>query len=972
MLRSGRAAFLAVLATLAAIPSGGAPFPIQRVTDNDADELATFRRAPVTSRGQILFVTADDTIWLFDGTSPAQPVQTLPAPGDEVESTSFTLGSGAIPGQVIGGWRRGTGYGNVSVDGAAVATIMLNPESVSIRDGCVFMVLQDGTQHAFQIDPTTGARTQLSSGTVDVGAGRIFTSGCKAVWTWQATNADPVDLQFWNGTSTSTLDTNVDSTPSFSGPFIVYSKFVGGVQQVVVVDTTDSSPSPVQLSAETDPTKYLAPQTDGRHVVWRRSNADGSDATLVLSGGLVFPTGPLAAIDAERPFQLDRGQLLWKSGSGAFRYDDGRVTHPIDPSPATTFTNPWLVDGFISFVGQFSGGGSDVDTEVFRITLTAPDDAEQPSPPLHIEAVPGAGEVTVSWDSILGADSYNLYVAEQTGVTKDNYASLAGGMRVVGVTSPHTLSGLASNTSYTFVVTAVEGATEGSGSREVSATLIGSLAWTAASGAPASSWYSAAADSGDAHFVYAGAAGAVYRSVDGGLGWSEALSGATTGGSRIAGLAVDGGNVFANVMSIADIWKSANHGISWTSILEADGFGELQGSLALDPTDGQVIYAGDFQLAGYGTGDSLVIKSIDGGANWVHAPEGPELGDEIHAYAIAVDPNAPATVYAGGSGTPNLARSADGAASWASGQIVGAGQVNSIAVDPRNGNVVWASTRDHGVYRSDDRGVSWVARNGGLTGLAGGEFVTGEGFNSILVDPHDSGYLHLGAGNGYWYSIDGGENWVPANGGFGTTPYIYALALTPARRLVAATDSGLFILSIAGAPVVETIDPDSGDVAGGTDVTISGKNFQPGAGVTIGGSVASSIVFVDRQTLTATTGPHSVGAADVVVSNPGGGSGTLTSGFLYTDGPPDAPEGVSATATSTSSVEITWNASPGAASYQVYRRSAGGEFVEIGAPETTSEARGALGFSTGGFTDSSLSGALVKAAHLQEIRIRVK
>jgi hypothetical protein len=151
------------------------------------------------------------------------------------------------------------------------------------------------------------------------------------------------------------------------------------------------------------------------------------------------------------------------------------------------------------------------------------------------------------------------------------------------------------------------------------------------------------------------------------------------------------------------------------------------------------------------------------------------------------------------------------------------------------GGVVYATIRDRGVFRSEDGGVTWSARNTGLAGAVETNF-GGAGFNTILIDPQNSLYLHLAAGNGYWYSIDGGEHWTGDNTGFasGDETWVYAIALTPDRRLIAATSEGLYLRSVAPPPEVVSVTPSTGDVGGGTSVTIAGSGFQSGATVLFG------------------------------------------------------------------------------------------------------------------------------------------
>lgn len=92
------------------------------------------------------------------------------------------------------------------------------------------------------------------------------------------------------------------------------------------------------------------------------------------------------------------------------------------------------------------------------------------SAPTNVIATVGNGQVTISWNVVSGAASYNLYMASVSGVTKSNYSSLTDGMQYAGVTSPYTHSGLTNDMFYYFVVTAVNGYGESSESAQVSAT----------------------------------------------------------------------------------------------------------------------------------------------------------------------------------------------------------------------------------------------------------------------------------------------------------------------------------------------------------------------------------------------------------------------------------------------------------------------------------------------------------------------
>ena len=92
---------------------------------------------------------------------------------------------------------------------------------------------------------------------------------------------------------------------------------------------------------------------------------------------------------------------------------------------------------------------------------------------------------------------------------------------------------------------------------------------------------------------------------------------------------------------------------------------------------------------------------------------------------------------------------------------------------------------------------------------------------------------------------------------------------------------GRVALGATPAPTVTAINPPSGPIAGGTDVEITGTNFENGATVRIGGNAATNVTVVSATRITATTPAHDAGAVDVVVANPDTQSGTFTNGYHY-------------------------------------------------------------------------------------------
>ena len=87
-------------------------------------------------------------------------------------------------------------------------------------------------------------------------------------------------------------------------------------------------------------------------------------------------------------------------------------------------------------------------------------------------------------------------------------------------------------------------------------------------------------------------------------------------------------------------------------------------------------------------------------------------------------------------------------------------------------------------------------------------------------------------------------------------------------------------------PVVTGITPSVGSERGGNWGTVTGANFAAGAKLTLGSSTTATI-FQNSTTIAFTGIPaHAAGTVDVMVTNPGGLSGTLFRG--YTFAPPAA------------------------------------------------------------------------------------
>ena len=87
-------------------------------------------------------------------------------------------------------------------------------------------------------------------------------------------------------------------------------------------------------------------------------------------------------------------------------------------------------------------------------------------------------------------------------------------------------------------------------------------------------------------------------------------------------------------------------------------------------------------------------------------------------------------------------------------------------------------------------------------------------------------------------------------------------------------------------PSIIDVQPRSGPSAGGTSITITGTDFQPGATVSIAGVTAFSVNVISPVEITALTPPLPssvpMGFVDVEVANPDGQFSIAHNGFEYT------------------------------------------------------------------------------------------
>ncbi|HKP04968.1 MAG TPA: hypothetical protein VJU77_16570 [Chthoniobacterales bacterium] len=256
------------------------------------------------------------------------------------------------------------------------------------------------------------------------------------------------------------------------------------------------------------------------------------------------------------------------------------------------------------------------------------------------------------------------------------------------------------------------------------------------------------------------------------------------------------------------IWKTTNGGTSWST--NTDFLPNIAvNCLAMDPTNPNILYAGTGEgfYANNGVQGNGILKTTDGGANWIPLPNTTNNADFLWVNRLAISPTNPQIVLAA-TRSGKILRSINGGIDW----VITLNSVNmedvrfrpldgtnvptvpeivtcvagnfrgqvyystdeglnwtlatglpapvdflrvEVAYAPSDPSIVYASTAADGklyqLYRTTGGDYNFVAK-GGPPGGTGVSFFN----NSLWVDPTNPDIVIVGEGGYFWRTTQGG------------------------------------------------------------------------------------------------------------------------------------------------------------------------------------------------------------------------
>ena len=195
------------------------------------------------------------------------------------------------------------------------------------------------------------------------------------------------------------------------------------------------------------------------------------------------------------------------------------------------------------------------------------------------------------------------------------------------------------------------------------------------------------------------------------------------------------------------VYKTRDGGQSWEKF--PDFSARRVTTVAVDPQLPATVYAGTM-------GDA-VYKSPDGGQHWL--PHNVGLKEHVsYVNQFVFHPDRTETIYA--ATTVGVFRTTNGGRNWEE-QMAGMKEVHivvTLAMNPKNPRVLYAGTTG-GAYRSQDGAATWQKVNNGLIPAEVLEASLSLGVNTLVIDPVNPDTVYAGTTKGLFRTKNQADSW---------------------------------------------------------------------------------------------------------------------------------------------------------------------------------------------------------------------
>jgi hypothetical protein len=309
----------------------------------------------------------------------------------------------------------------------------------------------------------------------------------------------------------------------------------------------------------------------------------------------------------------------------------------------------------------------------------------------------------------------------------------------------------------------------------------------------------------------------------------------TTKNKRITGIIIDPkypDTLFAASDS-GGVYRSYNGGVIWTKVGKpASGLSDTNvASIVMNPQSTQILYV---------NADSGVYKTLDRGTTWFSVNNGLQQ-DSVNVNYIAIDPVNPNILYAGTS-NGKVYRTENSGNNWSLAcQISGSPNITAIIVDPKKPNQVYLGTQNQGAYFSANRGLTF-------TNIVSGLPTPYPEITSVAIDTTSITKIYVGTKyRGVYKRLETDTSWTAINAGLtiGVT-IVQTLAVSPSNPIYIYTGTqgeGIFAYTGNRAPILEDI---------------------PDKRITVGNTLVFDVIATDRDSGETQTLVYSV---DTLVAN---------------------------------------------------------------------------------------------------------